>query len=439
MKTVKSNQDSQSNRSCYICQVPKVEICLRKFPYPYKAALAICSDIDSTTTVEEFLNIQKFLNTKNMTEMGAGVGLEIGNSFFIFDDPQTDHFSYFSNNPMDRIVIRKFIKAGYIDCLHSFGDGYKNRSYARTAIKELDKYNLKIKVWVNHSRSKSNLGSWFSTNLGDNIDSKYYHSDITIPYGIKFVWLGSCTCIIGQNVPITLNTFTHSFDTKYALKSARNLVKMFVKHLLSSFSLYKSKYAMHNTNDLVKTVDLDDGRKVYEFMRYDIHPDGIGRGATSRGIAYNISKRVLDSLIDINGYAILYTHFGKNSDCSNVIAEETQDALRYLENQYRNGQIYVTTTSKLLDYYINSKHLRWSSKIIEGEVNISIHSVEDPVFGTFIPTAKDLQGITFYVPNRNKTRIFLGDQEIKKIYKNPADETDRESICIPFTFLKYPD
>ena len=40
------------------------EIGLRKFPYPYKAALSICSDIDGTSTVEEFLEIQEFLNTK---------------------------------------------------------------------------------------------------------------------------------------------------------------------------------------------------------------------------------------------------------------------------------------------------------------------------------------------------------------------------------------
>jgi len=29
----------------------------RKFPYPYKAVLAICSDIDGTDTIEKFLEI----------------------------------------------------------------------------------------------------------------------------------------------------------------------------------------------------------------------------------------------------------------------------------------------------------------------------------------------------------------------------------------------
>ena len=47
----------------------------RKIPYPYKAALAICNDIDNTNTLQEFLTIQEFLNTKNQTVMGEGIGL----------------------------------------------------------------------------------------------------------------------------------------------------------------------------------------------------------------------------------------------------------------------------------------------------------------------------------------------------------------------------
>ena len=44
---------------------------------------------------------------------------------------------------------------------------------------------------------------------------------------------------------------------------------------------------------------------------------------------------------------IVYTHLGKNKDCNQVIAPESQDALRNLRAS-RMGNIYVTTTSKLL-------------------------------------------------------------------------------------------
>jgi hypothetical protein len=236
-------------------------------PNPYKAALSICSDIDGTSTIEEFLEIQEFMNTKNKTKMGRGVGLEIGNSFFMFDNTE-GAFSYFSSSPSDQKIIRKFINAGYLDVFHSFGESYKERKHAKLALKELNNYKLNIRVWVNHSQARSNLGSWFANNLGDNSDSIYYHSDITIPYGIKFVWLGSCTNIIGQCTPITLNTFTRNFDSEYFLKSTKNIIKETLKHLLSVFGLERGKYAMHDGNDLVKPVMLDDGKRVYEFIHY---------------------------------------------------------------------------------------------------------------------------------------------------------------------------
>ena len=56
---------------------------LRKYPYPFRSALTICNDIDLTTP-EEFLEIHRFLNTKQVTPMGVGVGLEIGDSFWMY-------------------------------------------------------------------------------------------------------------------------------------------------------------------------------------------------------------------------------------------------------------------------------------------------------------------------------------------------------------------
>ena len=409
---------------------------LRKFPYPYKAALAIASDIDSTNTVEEFIEIQEFLNTKNITNMGEGVGLEIGNSFFMFHP--TDKFSYFSTKDRDKIIIRKFIEAGYFDCLHSWGDGYKDRNDAKIALNELKKYNLNIKVWINHSDARSNIGRGPSSNLGDNRDTKYYHADLTIPYGIKYVWMHSLTSIIGQATPITFTTFFGSFDSSYSLQSIRHIVKSLVKNILSIFRLWQSKYSLHANNDLIKIVKLKDGQKVYEFLRYDSHPDGIGYGATSKAMAYNLSEKVFRQLKKVRGYGILYTHFGKNKDCPQKICEETQRALRNLEKEYRKGEIYVTTTSKLLNYYINHKYLKYSYIENSNEVSIEIHNVEDPVFGKFVPSLEELQGITFYVPKGKSVRIFIDGKEIKNIIMNQADEINQESVTIPFKFCNYP-
>jgi len=416
------------NRSYYRTYNTEGKVALRKFPYPYKAAMAICSDIDGTTTVDEFLEIHKFLNSKEMTSMGRGVGLEIGDSFMMYAAP-TCALSYYSGNPESAQIIRKFIKAGYIDFMHSYGEKADfTRKDAIKAIKELSDNGCKLDVWVDHATTVDNLGDDRTFGLGDHPDSRAYHSDITLAYGIKFVWLGRITTVIGQSVPITLKTFSSIYDSRYPVDSLKNMVKESAKNVLAVFG--NRKYAMHKSYDLVRITKLDDGQKVYEFLRFDNYWKGVAEGATSRRLAYVISKRTLERLRGAGGYMVVYTHLGKNSDCSQVIAEETQVALRDLASEYERGNIYITTTSKLLNYYLNHKYLNWSYDIKGDEVVITISGVEDPVFGSFVPTVQNLQGITFYVPDKDKAQIYVGGKEIRNIRRNPADYRGRESVAI---------
>jgi len=416
------------NRSYCETYNTKGEVTLRKFPYPYKAAMAICSDIDGTTTVDEFLEIHKFLNTKEMTSMGRGVGLEIGDSFMMYAPP-TCAFSYYSANPESAQIIEKFIRTGYIDSIHSYGEKVDfTRKDAIKAIKELSDNGCKVDVWVDHSTTVDNLGDDRTFGLGDHPESSAYHSDITLAYGIKFVWLGRITTVIGQSVPITLKTFSSIYDSRYPVDSLKNMVKESAKNVLAVFG--NRKYAMHKSYDLVRIAKLDDGQKVYEFLRFDNYWKGVAEGATSKRLAYVISKRTLERLKEAGGYMVVYTHLGKNSDCSQVIAEETQVALRDLASEYERGNIYITTTSKLLNYYLNHKYLNWSYDIKGDEVVITISGVEDPVFGSFVPTVQNLQGITFYVPDKDKAQIYVGGKEIENIRRNPADYRGRESVTI---------
>lgn len=416
------------DRSYYQVYNTKDNVALRKFPYPYRAAMTICSDIDGTTTKEEFLEIQKFLNTKEETSMGEGVGLEIGNSFMMYAPP-TCAFSYFSGNSGSAQIIGKFIKVGYIDFLHSYGEKDDfTRKDAIKAIEELNNNRYKVDVWVDHARTPDNLGDDRTFGLGDHPGSIAYHSDLTLAYGIKFVWLGRVTMIIGQSVPITLKTFSSVYDSRHPVQSLINMGKEFAKNVLAVFG--NRKYAMHKSYDLVRIAKLNDGQKAYEFLRFDNYWKGVATGATSKRLAYVISQQTLERLKKVGGYMVVYTHLGKNSDCSQVIAKETQIALRDLANEYERGNIYVTTTSKLLNYYVNHKYLNWSYETKGDEIIITISSAEDPVFGSFVPTIQHLQGITFYVLDKDKTRIYINDKEITNIQRNPPDYRDRESITI---------
>ena len=404
------------------------EVTLRKFPYPYKSAMTICSDVDRTETLDEFKKIQKFINSDEITDAGKGVGLDIGNSFFFFEAADKS-ISYFNSDPLVRETIKNFIKIGKIDVLHSYGKKSDfSRHDAIVALSELMDNNLIVDVWVDHTKSSDNFGNDVTLGQGDIVDSEGYHADVTIEYGIKFVWLGRVTMITGQSVPITPKTFTSIFDRDHPIYSFLNMGKEFGKHMLGI--LGSKKYAMHKTNDLVKIISLDDGQKAYEFMRFDNYWRGVGTGANSRNLAYTISKKSLDRLKESAGYMIVYTHLGINSDCRQYICQETKSALRHLAQEYKAGHIFITSTSKLLNYYINNKYLNWSFENKKGEIIIRIHNVEDPVFGSFVPSIEELDGMTFYVPDKNKAMIYLNNTKLLEIRRNAPDYTQRESVTI---------
>jgi len=411
-------------------------VSLRKFPYPFRAAMAISSDIDNTETLGEFLEIQKFLNTREITSMGEGIGLEVGNSF-LFHEPPTGAISYFSGDPKISQTIRNFVKAGYIDVMHSYGKKSNfTREDAVKALRELKRNGCQISVWVDHEKSLSNLGDDVTFGLGDHPDSKAYHADLTLNCGIRFVWLGRVTMITGQATPVTLEGFANLFAKDHPIQSLINIWKEFAKNAMGV--LGSKKYAMHRSNDLVRIAKLDDGTKIFEFTRFDNFWEGVATGATNKRLAYVISEKTLNRLKETEGYTIVYTHLGKNSDCPKYICEETQDALRNLAAEYRAGNIYVTTTSKLLNYYINQKYLDWSYESQGDQTQIRINSVKDPIFGTSTPTLKDLQGITFYVPDKEKACIFINGKEIRGIQRNSADYIGRESVSIPLRSLEFP-
>ena len=403
-------------------------VALRKFPYPYRAAMSICNDIDRTETLEEFLEIDKFINTKEITSMGEGVGLELGNTFLMYETPNST-ISYFNSEPAVAGNILKLIKKGRIDVIHSFGKKVDfTREDAIKAINELNKQNSKIDVWVDHTNSKDNMGDDVTFGLGDHPESNAYHADLTISYGIKFLWMGKVTMVVGQSVPVAWRNFLSVCDSNYLYHSLLNLTKELTKHVLAVFG--NKKYALHKNNDLVRITRLDDGQKAYEFIRFDNYWRGVSTGANCKNLAYVISKRTLERLKETAGYMVVYTHFGMNDECSQFICQDTQLALKNLAQEYEAGNIFVTTTSKLLNYHIRHKYLNWSYKSTGDEITIQIHNVQDPISGAYVPSVQQLEGFTFYVPDNYSVKILLKNEKITDVRQNPADYSKRKSYTI---------
>jgi hypothetical protein len=299
---------------------------------------------------------------------------------------------------------------------------------------------MKVDVWINHGHwfpycRYQNIGPGRDC-LGDKPGTIGYHADLTLAYGIRYYWF-STNCFIGQDVPRWPWKILELFHRDYIVHSIVECGKTVIRGLLGliGFKRYKGDL----TNKLVKVVKLSDGQKIYGFKRFNNGPCGRNTRTDSKALARQISPTILRTLKKNRGYMIVYTHLGKNHDCNNVIAEESQQALRNLSHEYENGEIYVTTTSKLLNYNVIHNYMNWECSIVgPDEIKITIHDIQDPVRGTYLPTLEQLQGITFYIPNHMEARLFIDRQEIYDFQQNPVDYTGKKSVMFPRKFLQYP-
>lgn len=217
-----------------------MKIIQRRFPYPYKALLAICSDIDSMHPWQ-FITVHKFLNTltRAIPHYGDGVGLDIGDSFYfknmsnkgvsVYDacyryrseDAWADEFGGENARSMEpaeardlltgRLVykngpkfIEKYIRAGWMDVLHGGDGNWGEHAFMRGAtdwcrkdgqhyMEWMAERGLKIDTFTNHSEVSSDFGvpKQASTaekprSMGDFPYSPAYWADYARQSGIKF-------------------------------------------------------------------------------------------------------------------------------------------------------------------------------------------------------------------------------------------------------------
>jgi hypothetical protein len=391
--------------------------------------LTICSDVDGTTSVAEFLTIQEFLNTRNKTPLGEGLGLEIGNTFFA----KNDRFGLSSPNPADQEVILDLLRSGYVDGIHSF-DVARTREDIGHVVEELSTNGTAIEVWINHGKAPSNLGRCRGC-LGDDEGRTPYHTDFSLNrLGYRFVWMDAVSGIVGQGRPLSAASFLDGFDRSQPVRSLlNNVAQEEIKFTLAAFG--NSRYSMRRNNELVRVAQLDDGRPVFEFTRSNQCASGLwDECATAPGLADTLREEVLDRLVEVGGYMIVYTHLGKNAGFP-YLPEPTVEALRSVAERSRSGSVWVTTTSRLLRYYVNKNYLQWETNVGGSGMIIRIRATRDPVRGLLEPDADALGGLTFYVADPKTTRVFLNDEEIA-VAMNPPDETGRSSVTIPLRPLE---
>jgi len=397
------------------------EVSLGVLPFPYKAMLAICSDLDETPDFDTYLEIVKFLNTSENTRYGRGIGLEVGNSIY-FDMPKSQ-FAYWNADEKGRHIIRLLIQSGYIDCLHSYGDLASSRRHAETVLDELIKYNCKLSVWVDHAQAPTNFGPDIMMGRGDIPGDEAYHADLTISYGIKFVWLGRVTSVVGQNVPRKLSGI---WTPRHPVASFKTLLKEVAKGLLGRQG--NGKYAMHHQNNLMRNYKLRNGQEVIEFMRSTFHWGGISYDDTAEGLNDVLTNEKLDLLVKRGGVSIIYTHLGKLKG-SRKFPDKTVAALKRLKRYYEDKKILVTTTSRLLKYFDMLESLEWTVISNDNELTIEVQTDKD---------IADLQGLSFCIPKDKAVHLKINDKLMDDIIAIETNSSGHSYIYIPWQKLEFP-
>jgi len=433
------------------------EVSLRKFPYPYRAALAICSDIDSSEFLD-FIEIHKYLNTRRRTSLGEGLGLEIGDSFWMYSNEQTrDHaFAYFDPSMVKPSkysgAMRELIGSGYIDVMHTYGNfsvsGGFIRELAERALEELEKHNLKIEVWSNHGDEKNlqNIGGsskglgdvkYLKGNEGKTVENKrYYHTDLLINYGIKYYWDSeeSLTHVIGQDRNCS---FYECLVPSIVVKAPRDRLRNMVKAGFSPItrSMVRRTYLLSlKENRLSRTNTLRDDNKIIKFTRY-----GLGGYDWSEDVPLILSDKVLRQLINVEGYCIAYVHLGDRRNNRNglPLSYSTLAAFEKMAKYYYEGKLLITTTRNLLRFRNISKELIWSYSLHEGSIRIFIDGVAPSILSYGRVNLKDLQGLTFYTPDPSHTEVFLKGKKVK-VQENRKDHRNKLSVSIPRKRLSFP-
>ncbi|HPG39475.1 MAG TPA: hypothetical protein PLP19_00570 [bacterium] len=405
------------------------DIKLRKFPWPFQAAMAINSDLDNTCSGECYTTMMDYLNSDRQTPIGKGLALETANSIWFYNNTTTPQVSWFNGTGKERNTytarLVELMQSGHIDTLHTFGNfnegGFK-REHALAALDELEKLGVKLPVWVNHGnkRNTQNIGYW-PTFFGAVPSAPEYHFNLVKEYGIRYFGLGKTTHILGQDAANNPGVyFKNNLQKALRYTKYRNLPE-------SPFDLQ---------NRLMWQTTLQDGSRIWEFQRW-INPWG-GKSTTNLpDLARQLDPKYLHRLIANQGYLVLYTHICDGLNIQTGIPAEVRRSLEYLSALHKDKILLVTTTARLLKYYEVSRNINYKIITNGNQADIFIEPQLSVLNNSYQVTPNDLQGVTFKCKPTMQVTLYLGRERIKCTQYETVGHK-KMVITVPWVSLPYP-
>ncbi len=409
---------------------------LLPFPPPYRAALAISNDIDDVLDPRGWWEFLRFLNTRETTVHGAGLGLEVGESFWFysdhFDEQPASWFRELGDRPSDFAPYFAALgRSGHLDTLHSWGNfsrhGGFTRAHAERAARVLQDEGFVPPVWVNHGGGHDFQNLWMGCgDLPENPEAEgapapEYHLDLTWPLGFRYAWIGDLTRVVGQERPWKPGDWLPGGE---ALRETLG----FARRGLARRLAYREVLATYpnpdpRPNRLLAPRTLRDGRTVQTFIRY-----GDFRRATFEDLAWLLAPRTLDTLEANGGVSAMFLHWGKHAGRRfRDLPAPALDALRGLAGRVQEQRLWVTTTARLLTYV----EARTAARLVPGSTPGSWEVVADPLPDGRNLVANDLGGLSWDMGSDAAVALTLDGQPVSIVQDGSIVRVQQEPLVFP--------
>jgi hypothetical protein len=421
--------------------VSRVE--LLPFPPPFRSGLALSNDLDHLWEPRSWYGFLRFLNTREETALGPGLGLEVGDSFWFYSDHADEqpaaYFEGLSSRPSPFApYIGTLGRAGYLDTLHSYGNfsrhGGFRREHAVQAARALEDEGFAPRAWVNHGGAHDfqNLVSGCG-DLPENPEARgapapEYHLDLTWTLGFRYAWLGDLTRVPGQERKLGLGDW---LDPGSPLR--REAMGWVGRGLSRRLGYRKTLDALPNyavlENRLLAPRQLRDRTVVQSFVRY-----GDFQRATFAHLSWLLRREFLDALERWGGMSVAFVHWGKHPGrVFDRLDPEGMRSLAELARRFHEGRIWVTTTTRLLAYAEAHRAVRFRTEETEGGLRIVLDA--DPLPDGRSLDVEGLSALSFRVPDPGRTEITWQGKPV------PSEAVPGEPgmVWIPWTRLQFPD
>jgi glycosyltransferase involved in cell wall biosynthesis len=338
---------------------------LLPWPHPYRAGLTIANDCEYYQW-RDFCRIHRWLNNAQETEYGPGLNLPVSDSLWFYSErPEQLGMSYFGGSKAASAsalspYMTELLRMGLLDTLHSYGgfdmEGSFTRDHAARVVDELDRLDVKLRVWTNHGNANNiqNLGGLWpaSYTRGDMPGQAAFHADLLKEVGCRYFWLDT----------YATNQFALGVDGAEGFS-----------HDLAQPTVSPARARV------LSPEQLRDGQHVLAFQRFRgarqlaPDPDSLSRG---------LSPVLLDHLQNSGGAAIIYQHLGCRREpdgkpvCRNgeMLPSAAISSMRELADRHHGKSIWIAPLGRFLRYCETVGDIRVSARMIQGGAEIRVAS-----------------------------------------------------------------